>query len=1051
MTTWNPHANELFLKALELGSAAERQAYLDGACAADAALRAEVEALLEASARAGSFLESPASTPQPVATVLEPAVAERPGTVIGPYKLLEQIGEGGFGVVFMAEQTQPVRRKVALKVLKPGMDTRQVVARFEAERQALAIMDHPNIARVVDGGATPSVRPYFVMELVKGVPITEFCNQNHLLPRQRLELFVPVCQAVQHAHHKGIIHRDLKPSNILVTMHDTTPVVKVIDFGVAKALGQKLTDQTLFTGFAQMVGTPQYMSPEQAGQSGLDIDTRSDIYSLGVLLYELLTGTTPLRREQLNGVAYDEIRRLIREQDPPKPSTRLSESKDSLPSIAAQRQLEPAKLTKLVRGELDWIVMKALEKDRNRRYETANGLAADVQRYLADEPVQACPPSAGYRLRKFVRRNRGRVFTSGLVLLALVGGVIGTSWGMVNARQAEAQANEDRDRAREAEADTKAFSEFLVHDVLSAPRPPGLQQGKGRDITLIAAVEQAERSLEQRFTDRPVAEATARHALGVTWRHQGNYAKAEAYLRRALELRLQYLGPDHRDTRDTQNSLGVLLTLVGRAKEAVPLLETALAQTRADFGPDSVYTLYYQSNLARALTLVDRPEEAIQLLQDTAARCRVLPRTPYDLLVELEIGLGRAHARAGRPTDAVTVLEQAHLLARKAFGPEDARTLNAAFVLGENYQRAGRHAEARVLLDDVLRRGHDLLGEDHPSTLLFMERLAEGYFQEKRWPEVIQLLEQALRLHQTRHGPESPDAFAMTLSLARAYQGAGRHSDAQTRYDAALKLAQLKFGAGHLNTVHVMGHRAHAYRATDRRAAIPLLEEVVALAKVELGPDHTTTLLLLSQLGDAYRRDGQVAKARAAYEEKVALGTAKNGPNDLSAELSMGWIAHIHEDLGEYGQAEAWRRRTIAAARGRGDDPLRLANNLAALGSNLVQQHKWAEAEPVCRECLDLRQRNHVEPWRVAGVQRLLGQALAGQGKFAEAEPLLLTGYQGLKEHEAQIPANFKTQRLREALESLVKLYETWGKNDEAERWRKELGTFKKKAPDAEP
>ena len=352
---------------------------------------------------------------------------ERPGDTIGRYKLLERIGEGGFGVVYMAEQQQPVRRKVALKVVKPGMDSRQVLARFEAERQALAIMDHPNIAKVFDGGMTDSGRPYFVMELVKGVPITEFCDQQQLAPRQRLELFGHVCDAVQHAHQKGIIHRDIKPSNVLVIMHDTTPLVKVIDFGVAKALGQELTDKTMFTGFAQLLGTPLYMSPEQAGQSALDIDTRSDIYSLGVLLYELLTGTTPFDKERFKKAAQEEIRRIIREEEPPRPSTRLSESKDSLASISAQRRIEPAKLTKLVRGELDWIVMKALEKDRNRRYETANAFAMDVQRYLADEPVLACPPSAGYRLRKFVRRNKRTLITSALLgaMLLVVAGSFG--------------------------------------------------------------------------------------------------------------------------------------------------------------------------------------------------------------------------------------------------------------------------------------------------------------------------------------------------------------------------------------------------------------------------------------------------------------------------------------------------------------------------------------------------------------------------------------------------------------------------------------------------
>ncbi len=429
MTSWNPQANELFLKVLELRSPDERQEYLERACASDAALRAEVESLLEAGARAGSFLESPAAAPL-IATVDDP-IGERPGTIIGSYKLLEQIGEGGFGVVFMAEQTQPVRRKVALKVLKPGMDTRQVVARFEAERQALALMDHPNIARVLDGGQTSSGRPYFVMDLVKGLPITEYCDQAQLAPRERLELFVHLCQAVQHAHQKGIIHRDLKPSNVMVTLHDDKPVVKVIDFGIAEATGQQLTDKTLFTNFAQMIGTPLYMSPEQAQMSGLDIDTRSDIFSLGVLLYELLTSTTPFDKERLRTASYDEIRRIIREDEPPRPSTRISTLGQAGATMSADRKSDAKQLSRLCRGELDWIVMKCLEKDRNRRYETASSLAADVQRYLADEPVQACPPSTLYRFRKFARRHKARLVTMSVAVLAafLVVGVVAGSLG----------------------------------------------------------------------------------------------------------------------------------------------------------------------------------------------------------------------------------------------------------------------------------------------------------------------------------------------------------------------------------------------------------------------------------------------------------------------------------------------------------------------------------------------------------------------------------------------------------------------------------------------
>jgi tetratricopeptide (TPR) repeat protein len=436
----------IFLAALEIDDPAQRAVYLDRACAGDPALRSQLEQLLKAHQEPGRFMERPA--PVLVATVDEP-VPERPGTVIGPYKLMEQIGEGGMGLVFVAEQQQPVRRKVALKVIKPGMDTRAVIARFEAERQALALMDHPNIAKVLDGGETAGGRPYFVMELVKGVPITEYCDQNQVPVGERLELFLTVCQAVQHAHQKGIIHRDIKPSNVLVMSHDGKPVVRVIDFGVAKAIGQRLTDKTVYTHFAQMIGTPLYMSPEQAGESSLDVDTRSDIYSLGVLLYELLTGTTPFDKEHLQQVGYDEMRRIIREEEPPKPSTRISTLGQAAATVSTKRKSDPKQLSRLIRGELDWIVMKALEKDRARRYETANGFARDVQRYLADEPVEACLPSVGYRLRKFTRKHKRFLATgagiAALLLLAAAGGL----WFLQKRAQTAGAVHEALNRAAE--------------------------------------------------------------------------------------------------------------------------------------------------------------------------------------------------------------------------------------------------------------------------------------------------------------------------------------------------------------------------------------------------------------------------------------------------------------------------------------------------------------------------------------------------------------------------------------------------------------------------
>jgi WD40 repeat protein/serine/threonine protein kinase len=446
---------QVFLAIVEEPSA-QWDTLLDRACPNDTELRQQVAQLLRAHAGEDGILDR--NEVAAVPTEAFESLSECAGTVIGPYKLLQQLGEGGMGTVFMAEQTEPIRRQVALKVIKPGMDSRQIIARFEAERQALALMDHVNIARVLDAGATESGRPYFVMELVHGVPITKYCDDNQLTPRERLELFVPVCQAIQHAHQKGIIHRDIKPSNVMITLYDGKPVAKVIDFGVAKAMDQKLTERTLFTQYGTMVGTFEYMSPEQAEMSALGVDTRSDIYSLGVLLYELLTGTTPIEKGRLRKVSYDELRRIIKEEEPPRPSTRISTLGQAGSTISALRKSDPKRLSRLVRGELDWVAMKCLEKDRNRRYETANGLIEDVQRYLHDEPVQACPPSLGYRLSKFARRNKGPVLAALLIALALLGGMIGTTWGMVLATdearergKAEKQARADQARAEEAE------------------------------------------------------------------------------------------------------------------------------------------------------------------------------------------------------------------------------------------------------------------------------------------------------------------------------------------------------------------------------------------------------------------------------------------------------------------------------------------------------------------------------------------------------------------------------------------------------------------------
>jgi WD40 repeat protein/serine/threonine protein kinase len=511
----------LFAAALEKPTRAERAAYLAGACGDDEALRARIEALLAAHEASGGVLDAAPSALTPTAAYRP--LTEGPGTFIGPYKLLQQIGEGGMGIVYMAEQQEPVRRKVALKVIKPGMDSHQVIARFEAERQALALMDHQNIARVLDANTTESGRPYFVMELVHGVPITQFCDDNKLTPRERLALFVPVCQAIQHAHQKGIIHRDVKPSNVLVTMYDDKPVPKVIDFGVAKAIEQRLTERTMFTQFGALVGTFEYMSPEQAEMNAFGVDTRSDIYSLGVLLYELLTGTTPLERQRLREAALGELVRLIKEEEAPRPSQRLSSS-NNLPKIAAARKTEPARLSKLVQGEIDWIVMKCLEKDRARRYDTASGLARDVERYLADEPVDACPPSARYRLSKFARKHRKALVTVAAFVVVLVAGLVMSTLLAVWATTAQREANRQRiasDEAKQEALDAKAEADRQRDEVRVTAYASGigLAQRAWEENDVVRARE---------LLDEVPREAAGRDLRGFEWDYLDRLCHSEA-------------------------------------------------------------------------------------------------------------------------------------------------------------------------------------------------------------------------------------------------------------------------------------------------------------------------------------------------------------------------------------------------------------------------------------------------------------------------------------------------------------------------------------------
>jgi serine/threonine protein kinase/Flp pilus assembly protein TadD len=710
--------------------------------------------------------------------------------MIGPYKLLEQIGEGGFGVVFLAAQTQPVRRKVALKVLKPGMDTRQVVARFQAERQALALMDHPNISQVFDGGATASGRPYFVMELVRGVPITDFCDENRLPIRERLGLFVSVCEAVQHAHQKGVIHRDLKPSNVLVTLHDGTPVVKVIDFGVAKAIGQPLTEKTLFTNFAQMIGTPPYMSPEQAEMSGLDIDTRGDVYSLGVVLYELLAGTTPFDKERLQQASVDEIRRIIREEDPPRPSTRLSTAGRAATTASEKRRSDPRQLSRLFRGELDWVVMKALEKDRNRRYETASAFAADVGRYLANEPVQACPPSRWYRFRKLAQRNKRAFVTASALALGALLAVTSLAVSNVLIRREQARTREEKERAEKAQELAEQRAEE-IRDSLERLKTANALLERGRSYTADLRWDDADAALTKAVHLRPDL-ASAWADLADLHTRLGLWGPADDALARELELR----PPD----TTLRWYLHALLRLAVGDPDGYRQVSRRM---REHFhGTSSVLSLIQLVRTGALRPDADADlEQAVELARFAAAR-----RAPGDWFPLYVLGL--AHYRAGQPEQAARRLRESLEVDHQEWG---ARTLNYPVLAMADY-RLGRVADAREALQ-ASARALDHWTEElyrHPSERHWIHHLgATGYWPVPWWD----WLEGRLYYREARlliDGSPPPDDPRLHMLRARSFAGLRQHVRADAEYAAALQRLP------HDLQVRLEVHRNRGYDGIDR-------------------------------------------------------------------------------------------------------------------------------------------------------------------------------------------------------------------------------------------
>ncbi len=888
-------AKEFFLEALA-HPAEERTAFVVRACAGDASLMAEVEDLLKIHDEAGQFMNHPSSDRATIAahrTALDGdslGATEIQGSMIGRYKLLEQIGEGGFGTVWMAEQREPVTRRVALKIIKLGMDTKQVIARFEAERQALAIMDHPNIAKVFDAGATETGRPYFVMELVKGVPITQYCDAQNLAPHDRLELFISVCQAVQHAHQKGIIHRDIKPSNVLVSQHDDKPMVKVIDFGIAKATAARLTEKTVFTEFRQMIGTPAYMSPEQAGLSDLDIDTRTDVYSLGVLLYELLTGTTPFDIKTLMSAGYAEIQRIIREVEPPTPSTRLSTMKDELPSVAANRRTEPARLTKLVRGDLDWIVMKCLEKDRGRRYETANGLAADIQRYLSGEAVVAAPPSATYRINKFVRRNKGAVIAGSLVTAVLVLGIAGTSYGL-------AWAIRERDRAAQEASRAKAMNSFMTEMIMSA-NPEGAGD---RGVTVAEMLLKASGKADRTLRDEPIAEGEARTFLATTLRTMGRIDEAAKEARRAVELRAGGIERNTLHHAESIRSLGEIHMARGDYQAAVASYQQVLSILGAMHPAQLKELCIAHFDLAKAMTKLGQFAEAEQTLNEgdeIAGRLKLLDQgIRADYLGARAVIASTWHGDLAK-AEAMQVQDVA-LRRQLPYPILLADTLND---LAITKMKKGASAEALELYQECLDIQRKSYGDAHQAVAITLENMANAFYSREEYDQAISRLDEVLAIRTKLFGADSFPVARTRFNMGVVASTMDNNARGLELIDGALVVFRKRLGENHVEVGQALRNRAVCLKGLGRLdEALRDARQALAIFNVAVTPTERGRLLTLVDMTELLCLKGSSAEAERLVKETLSQ-------LDPQKPDQAKWITELNEKLAKCRESRAVSR-----------------------------------------------------------------------------------------------------------------------------------------------
>ncbi len=818
---------------------------------------------------------------------------------IGPYKILEQLGEGGAGLVYVADQTEPVRRKVALKLIKPGMDTKQVVARFEAERQALAVMDHLNIATVFDGGVSKTGRPYFVMELVRGVSITEYCDTNKLPIADRLRILADVCVAVQHAHQKGVIHRDLKPSNILVTVQNGKPVPKVIDFGIAKAVGQRLTESTLHTQQGAIIGTPAYMSPEQAAVTGLDIDTRTDIYSLGVVLYELLAGELPFAPKDLEGLA---VIATLRDTEPPTPSSRFSSLGDKRSFVAERRRTDPGTLGKKLKGDLDQIAMKAMAKDRTQRYETANGLALDIQRYLNDEPIRARPPSAGYRVRKFIRRHRLGVGFAAVVVMLLAG------FGIAVSVQA-ARIAEERDRANAEAATAEEVTEFLV-GLFEVSDP---SESRGNTITAREILDKGAERIDQELDNQPVVQGKLLEAMGRVYTSLGLYRDAEPLLEEAVAVRRAALGDEHPDLAVSLRRLASFYQSAGKLDAALRLAQDAVVIDQKASGLDHPATAWSH----RVLGLVHRSrgeyEEARRHLEESLATYeRALGLDHIETAWSL-YHLGWLHNLLGELDTAKARYERALPIAEREFGRDNPSFAHFIADLGVVYDNLGDKAAARDHYERALAIREKSLGPDHVHVAWVLNNLGGLEYTAGDLAKARSYYERSLSIEERAWGPENPALATSLTNLGLTHQRSGEYEEAIRRYRRALAIRETALGPKHVAVARSLWNLGYVLRYIgDFAGARSALERAIAILEEATDANHPDLAHPLTHLGMALYDQADYVSARAYFERALAISEKTYGKDDPAVLWPLSNLADVLIHLGEYEASLALLERAQA-------------------------------------------------------------------------------------------------------------------------------------------